>query len=654
MQITHIYLIYDVCAVIALATLILALVARGLYKGRSNKLFLLLCIVLLLAGILDIASEYMDQIAAHAQWQTPLRYLLNLLYYLFHNLMSPLYFLYMASIIGIWYKTKRTSALLYLWLVPYNVDIILLIINIANHKMFYFDENLEFFHGPWFMVLYFVAFYYMFFEIVVLTRYRRLVTGLRFWLLMSMLPLNGIAVLVQFFIPDLRIEIITTTIICIAIAITVHRPEDMMDEVMGMQSYKAFLGNVHTNYVAHAPMSYLMIRINNYRLLRRSLGMTNYTELIQTVAARINQISASVSAVFETYYLEQGSFVITADSDYYSPLLNAGHAINSYMNKPIALHHMEVKLETTACIVRCPEDIDTEDGLLNFEGTFNTKLPVTERVIVVSELTRDNDFRIRSDMDAIISRAIENHKFMMYYQPIYNVEKGRFTSAEALIRLIDDEYGFVSPALFIPAAEGSGAIHDIGEYVTDEVCRFIGSHDLSALGIEYIEINLSAAQCIEADLYERIRACMDRHGVRPDQVNLEITETAADYDPEVTDRNISKLAGDGIRFSLDDYGTGYSNITRVVQLPLDIVKLDKSLVDDMDIPSMWAVIRNTVRMLKRMKKLILVEGVEDKRALDKFTNIGCDFIQGFYFSKPLPENDFIAFVKEQNKEAVGE
>ena len=651
----HTYLIYDICAVISLATLILALAARGLYKGRNNKLFLLLCVILLLAGILDIASEYMDQImTVHQQWQTPLRYLLNFVYYLAHNLMAPMYFLYMASIIGIWYKTKKDSALLYLWLIPYNLDIILLIINIANHKMFYFDDDLTFNHGPWFMILYFVAFYYMFFEIVVLVRYRRLVSGPRFWLLMSMLPINGIAVLIQFFIPQLRIEIMTTTIICIAIAITVHRPEDMMDDVMGMQSYKAFLGNVHTNYVAHAPASYLMIRINNYRLLRRSLGMNNYTELIQTVAARINQISASVSAMFETYYLEQGSFVITADADYYSPLLNAGHAINSYMNKPIALHHMEVKLETTSCMVRFPEDIDTEDGLLNFEGTYNTKLPVTERVIVISELTKDNDFRMRNDMDAIIGRAIENHKFMMYYQPIYNVEKQRFTSAEALIRLIDDEYGFVSPALFIPAAEDSGAIHDIGEYVTDEVCRFVGSQDFEALGLDYIEINLSAAQCIESDLYERIRACMDKYGVRPDQINLEITETAADYDPEVTDRNINKLSEDGIRFSLDDYGTGYSNITRVVQLPLDIVKLDKSLVDDMDIPSMWAVIRNTVRMLKRMNKLILVEGVEDKRALDRFINIGCEYIQGFYFSKPLPENDFLNFIKEHNERAAGE
>ncbi|MCR4596195.1 MAG: EAL domain-containing protein [Lachnospiraceae bacterium] len=650
----YIYLMYNLCAVLALATLILALVIRGLYKGRNNRLFLLFCVVLFLAGIFDIASEYLDHFVLSKAGLVPLRYFLNLTYYILHNLMAPLYFLYIASIMGIWHKLRKAGPLMYLWLVPYNVDIILLIINVANHRMFYFDGASEFRHGPWFMTLYVVAFYYMFFEIGVLIYHRRLLSGALFWLLLLFLPLNALAVIIQYTIPSLRIEIFATTIMCTGLAILVHRPEDMVDEVMNMQSYKAFLGAVHRDYTSSAPISYLMIRISNYRLLRRSLGMNNYIELIRTVATRINQISASVSPMFETYYLEQGSFVISGGSHLYDLLLNAGHAINSYVSRPVALHHMEVMLETSICLVRCPDDMDTEDKLLNFEGTYNTKLPQADRVVCISELLKDPNFRMRNDMDNIISRAIEKHKFSMYYQPIYSVEKGKFSTAEALIRLTDEEYGFVSPGVFIPAAEDSGAIHDIGDYVIDEVCRFISTLDFDELGLDYIEINLSAAQCIENDLYEKVRASMDKYGVRPDQVNLEITETAADYDPEVTDRNIGKLSEDGIRFSLDDYGTGYSNISRVVQLPLDIVKLDKSLVDDMDIPSMWAVICNTVRMLKRMNKKILVEGVEDKRALRKFIDIGCDYIQGFYFSKPIPEKDYINFVREKNSEQVGE
>ena len=648
-----IYLMYNVCAVVALATLIMALITRGLYKGRNNRLFLLFCVVLFLAGLFDIGSEYMDHFASVRPGLTPLRYFLNLIYYLLHNLMAPLYFLYIASIMGIWHKLRSGGPLIYLWIVPYNIDIILLLINVANHKMFYFDQDLAFRHGSWFLMLYAVAIFYMFFEIGVLIYYRRLLKGALFWLLLLFLPLNAIAVFVQYFIPALRIEIFATTIMCMGLAILVHRPEDMVDEVMNMQSYKAFLSAVHRDYTSYAPISYLMIRVSNYRLLRRSLGMNNYTELIRTIATRINQISASVSPLFETYYLEQGSFVVSGAAHMYDHLLNAGHAINSYVSHPIALHHMEVMLETAICLVRCPEDIDSEDGLLNFEGTYNTKIPRSERVVCVSQLLKDSDFRMRSDMDTIISRAIEKHKFQMYYQPIYSVEKGRFATAEALIRLFDEEYGFVSPGIFIPAAEDSGAIHDIGDYVIDEVCRFIGTLDFEELGLDYIEINLSAAQCIENDLYERIRESMDKYGVRPDQINLEITETAADYDPEVTDRNINKLSADGIRFSLDDYGTGYSNITRVVQLPLDIVKLDKSLVDDMDIPSMWAVICNTVRMLKRMNKKILVEGVEDKRALNKFIDIRCDYIQGFYFSKPLPAKDYLEFVRERNAQTAG-
>ena len=102
----------------------------------------------------------------------------------------------------------------------------------------------------------------------------------------------------------------------------------------------------------------------------------------------------------------------------------------------------------------------------------------------------------------------------------------------------------------------------------------------------------------------------------------------------------------GFKFSLDDYGTGYSNIKRVVSLPLDIIKFDKSFVDEMDDPKMWAAIVNTVDMLKKMNKKILVEGVEDERTLKRFIELGCDYIQGFYFSKPLSQSDFVEFVNE--------
>lgn len=643
------YLFYDLSAVLALATLIIALIIRRLYKGRNNKFFLLLCVILFFTGILDIVTEYLDHFVPLSEYYTVVRFLLTTLYFASHNLLTPLYLLYITSTMGLWHRLKSGRTLLtYLLTIPYTIDVVLLIANIFNGKMFYYDSALQYVRGPWIESLYIVAFYYAVLTLVVLGHYRYLISSSWFWALGAMIPLNILAVFIQWNYHHFRIEIFMTTIMAILIAIIVHRPEDMVDDTVGMQSYKAFLSAVRTSFDAGSPTAYLMIRINNYRLLRRNLGMLNYVRLISEVASRINSICAQSDVVFETYYLEQGSFVVVCDMDKSEQLLNIGHIANAYLVKPIKLGHMEVLLKTCICLVKCPDDISTEAGLLNFEGTYNTKLPDTGSVICLSDQINDTNFRMRNDMDEIISRGIEGHKFMMYYQPIYNIATGRFSTAEALIRLIDIEYGFVSPGIFIPAAEESGAIHDIGDYVIDAVCSFIGSQDFKELGLEYIEINLSVAQCIETNLYDKVRDCMKRYGVRPDQVNLEITETAADYAPEITDRNIELLASDGIRFSLDDYGTGYSNVSRVVKLPLDIVKLDKSLVDDMDIPIMWTVIRNTVQMLKKMKKKVLVEGVEDKRAADKFTEIGCDYIQGFYFSKPLSEKDFLTFLREHN------
>ena len=279
---------------------------------------------------------------------------------------------------------------------------------------------------------------------------------------------------------------------------------------------------------------------------------------------------------------------------------------------------------------------------------FENIISKVNEVVFLADIASSKDFLMRTNLDDIIQNAITKKKFQMYYQPIYNIQKKKFTSAEALIRLIDDDYGFVSPGLFIPAAEISGAIHQIGDFVFEDVCRFISRCDFEKLGMEYIEINLSVAQTVEFNLAEKIQAIMKQYNVPPEKINLEITETAADFNPEVFDRNIGQLSEAGLKFSLDDYGTGYSNIQRVVSLPLSIIKFDKSFVDEYLEEKMNIVIRENVSMLKKIEKYILVEGIEKEEEFKFFQNLDVNYIQGFYFSKPLPESEFIRFIKEKN------
>lgn len=305
-----------------------------------------------------------------------------------------------------------------------------------------------------------------------------------------------------------------------------------------------------------------------------------------------------------------------------------------------------VDLVANVCIAKFPEDIDNVDSLLSF-GRDLHKIPYTGSVLYASELFKKEYYDIKKDIDIIIEEALANKKFEVYYQPIYSVMEKRFNSAEALLRLKTEKYGFISPEIFIPAAEKSGAIHKIGSFVMDEVCKFIAGDEYKKLGLDYIEINLSVSECMQVNLANDILETIDKYGVRRDQINLEITETAASYSQQAMMDNLDALNKAGISFSLDDFGTGYSNMRRIASLPLSIVKLDKSFTNLKENPKLLIVLENTIHMIKDMHMKIVVEGIETENMAEMFSGLECEYIQGYYYSKPLPQKDFAEFINNK-------
>lgn len=325
----------------------------------------------------------------------------------------------------------------------------------------------------------------------------------------------------------------------------------------------------------------------------------------------------------------------------------AASLINDALHQTVKIDKFDLNLIPYICLAKCPEDIDNFQSLISFGTDFHEKLPYNGEVIHADGSTVKRMVSLLTGMDSIIERALANHGFHVYYQPIYSIEKKRFVSAEALLRLIDEKEGFISPEIFIPAAEKSGAIHKIGDYVLTEVFQFIASSEYKKLGLEYIEINLSVSQCMHHGLADSILESMSRYGVSSNQVNLEITESAASYDQSVMSENLEQLSAAGLTFSLDDYGTGYSNMYRIAALPLKIVKLDKTFVNNQN-SKMWTILQNTVRMIKDLNMEIVVEGIETEEMVKKFSDLKCDFIQGYFFSKPIPQREFVEFIDRWN------
>lgn len=248
-----------------------------------------------------------------------------------------------------------------------------------------------------------------------------------------------------------------------------------------------------------------------------------------------------------------------------------------------------------------------------------------------------------------IEKAIINQSFDVYYQPIYNIKTKKYESAEALIRLFDDELGFVNPEELIIIAEQNGYINQIDEIVFNKVCKFISQNNLEKFGVQYIEINLSPIQCLKADLVYNYFKIMQKYNISPNQINLEITETAKFTNEEQIIKNLKLFDKKGISLSIDDYGSGFASINYLTKLPISYVKIDKEIL--------WAslkdnkamiILKNTIKMLKELGKKIIIEGVETQDMVNFLEDEDCDYNQGYYFSKPINDENYLRFLKEKN------
>jgi EAL domain-containing protein (putative c-di-GMP-specific phosphodiesterase class I) len=251
-----------------------------------------------------------------------------------------------------------------------------------------------------------------------------------------------------------------------------------------------------------------------------------------------------------------------------------------------------------------------------------------------------------TNMSKEIVNALNEDRVEVFLQPIYSVEKRRFSSAEALVRIRDVDGSIIPPGKFIPVAEETGLVDQLGERVFEKVCQFISDEKCWEWGIEYIEVNLSVRQCESRTLASRYEAIMERYGVTPSMINLEVTESASIQARSVFMQNMERLINYGVTFSLDDFGNGESNLNYIVDMPVSIVKFDRDMTASYFVKSKGKLVMETAtRMILDMDLKIVSEGVETEEQLHAMEQLGVHYIQGFYFSKPLPQEEFVRFVR---------
>lgn len=244
-----------------------------------------------------------------------------------------------------------------------------------------------------------------------------------------------------------------------------------------------------------------------------------------------------------------------------------------------------------------------------------------------------------------IVEALDEDRVEAFYQPIYGFKRCGFVSAEALARIRNEDGTLMSPAEFIPVAEETGLIIPLGKRVFEKACQMIQKGYMEQYGLSYIEVNLSVIQCEQKDLAESYIGIIHKYGISPHYINLEITETASIQIKQNLLENMKKLMSYGVTFSLDDFGNGQSNLDYVIDMPVSILKMDQNMTKAyFEKKRAQIVVEATLQMVHDMNLHMVSEGVETKEQLESMEKAGVDYIQGFYFSRPLPETEFISFL----------
>jgi diguanylate cyclase (GGDEF)-like protein len=392
----------------------------------------------------------------------------------------------------------------------------------------------------------------------------------------------------------------------------------------------------------------LFLDLNRFKNINDSFGHTPADAILREVGRRLSTTLRSQDVVSR---LGGDEFVVALPD--ISRREHAGHVAQKLLAalaEPFFVEQHEVLLSASIGVSIFPEDgRDTETLLKNADVAMYRakKLGSSTHVFYSQEMNLRSLDRLK--LEGNLRRAVERGELCLHYQPQLDLASGRITGAEALLRWFHPEQGLISPAQFIPVAEETGLIIPIGEWVIDAACRQIRAWIDQGLPPVRVAVNLSTRQ-FSATLPRTVLAIIARHGIPTDSLELEITESMLMHNADSVVAMMREFGDAGILMALDDFGTGYSSLSYLKRFPIDNLKIDQSFVRGIPTdPDDSAIARAIISMAKNLRLSVIAEGVETLAQMEFLRDAGCDEIQGYYFSRPIPADEFAALLTKTNR-----
>ncbi|WP_099664836.1 EAL domain-containing protein [Janthinobacterium sp. 13] len=384
----------------------------------------------------------------------------------------------------------------------------------------------------------------------------------------------------------------------------------------------------------------LFMDIDRFKNINDTLGHTIGDDLLRQFSSRLVDCLRVRDTIGRFGGDEFATILVLPDGAQHA--VGVVHKVREAMRKPFDLQGHEVTVTVSIGISVYPDDGVDADTLIQYADTAMYRAKEAGRDafrFFTAEMNAQSMARL--DMENALRRAIDNEEFVLFFQPKVNIISGRISGAEALIRWRRPGHGMVSPALFIPLLEETGLIVRVGNWVLDEACKKISEWGASSIGPVHLSVNVSGIQFFVGGLEEEVLKAIRKYEIAPELLELELTESSLMSNAEETIAVLRNLKALGIQISIDDFGTGYSSLAYLKRFPIDKLKIDIAFVREVTSnPDDAAIVLAIISMAHSMKLEVIAEGVENDAQLAYLRRHGCDEMQGYYFSRPVPHEEF--------------
>ena len=619
--------------IIAVTCLFYTLVMRRKLRLK-NKLFIANIIIVIVNALTVILGDLAMSSGLAVSSKLILANVLQFIYYLTHYAIAPFFAMYIILVCNVSYRFPQRARVFLI--LPFYILEFFVLINPLTHLVYTYDTSLNLHRHFGVYLAYIQAAFYILFAIVALLLYWNTLNRLKKIALLYFFFIVVVGTMVQMAFIDIKCELMCEAIGFMGIMIVLENDDDRIDTPTGAFNRNAFTCDITSYFKYGRKFHVICLRIINADVYRK---ITGYETFERVLAAAVNFASNQNSKI-DVYRSSADSLMVVCPDIEYDEARRIASSLFIEANGDWPVEGNRIHLKTAVLLAQCPDQFSALDQLyLLSDSAFEAS---DEKVLCCSDL---NFLLRRGEIENAVRRGIREKSFRVYFEPIYKKEDLSICGAQATLKFEDNDLGVIEPSEFIPIAEQTGMIENLGWFVIDEAMYFLGGMT-QELGLEFIEIGLSSVQLIKSDFVLKTRTLLEEHGVAPSQIIFDITESAAATDQDVLGNVMKQLDEDGIRFFMDEYGTGFFNMQSASSLIFEGVKMDAGLLKMVgDQGQNKIILENRLKMMNQMGKKVVLDHIDSQELMDITSGIKSDFLKGSYFSEAVSKTEFIAILR---------